>query len=232
MSAVGTLVLPTDDPAVLAFQEQAQQLRERAVALAIDSPEAKIAATDLRARLAALRHAAETERIELVKPHNNYVNGINALFKRALAPVAEAYDLLGERVLAFDREQRRLASEAAAKAEADRIRSETLLREAEKAEAKGENGVAEQLLTGAVASEQGAKAAQAEAVLPSRHVVTGAGSSTVRKEWTFRLLDLGRVPLEYHSLDAAKVREAIRRGARDVPGLEIFQAETLATRHF
>ena len=54
------------------------------------------------------------------------------------------------------------------------------------------------------------------------------GASAVQKRWTFKVLDLAQVPREYLELDQVAVNAAIRNGARDIPGLEIFQAEKLA----
>lgn len=228
MSATAVQSLAPVD--VAALEARARALRDDVGALVVASEAGKVAATDVLARIQTFQREAESERVRLVRPLNDHVKVVNDAFKRVLAPVVEADRALRDKVLAYNREQQRLAAEKAAEAETLRLQSAARLKEAEKAEAKGETGVAEQLLTGAVASEQGAKAAQAEAVLPSRHVVTGAGSSTVRKEWTFRVVEPAQVPREYLVLDERRVREAIRSGVRAIAGLEIFQEEKLAVR--
>lgn len=228
MSASAVQALAPVD--VAALEARARALRDDVGALVVASEAGKVAATDVLARIQTFQREAESERVRLVRPLNDHVKLVNDAFKRVLRPVDEADRALRDKVLAYNREQQRLAAQKAAEAEALRFQSAARLQEAEKAEAKGETGVAEQLLTGAVASEQGAKAAQAEAVLPSRHVVTGAGSSTVRKEWTFTVTDRAQVPREYLILDERRVREAIRGGVRVIPGLDIFQEEKLAVR--
>ncbi|MDD5304787.1 MAG: hypothetical protein PHS14_16955 [Elusimicrobia bacterium] len=56
------------------------------------------------------------------------------------------------------------------------------------------------------------------------------GSTTVKKVWTFKVLDLDAVPRAYLVLDESRVREAIRQGVREIAGLEIYQDESLSVR--
>jgi len=51
-----------------------------------------------------------------------------------------------------------------------------------------------------------------------------------RNRWTFRVTDLGRVPRGFLVLDDRAVRNAIKSGARNVPGLEIYEVESLVAR--
>ena len=45
------------------------------------------------------------------------------------------------------------------------------------------------------------------------------------------MIDLDQVPRDYMSLDVEVVREAITKdGVRDIPGLRIYQSETLHVR--
>jgi hypothetical protein len=73
-------------------------------------------------------------------------------------------------------------------------------------------------------------------------VVTPMGASTVKRTWTFKLVDLAQVPREFLILDEKAVRETIRdavaRGGLTpgatstdlIPGLEVFQDESLSVR--
>lgn len=51
------------------------------------------------------------------------------------------------------------------------------------------------------------------------------GAKGVMKRWVFdeSTVDLSLLPLEYHTFDKAKIKEAIVAGARDIPGVNIFQ---------
>jgi len=78
-----------------------------------------------------------------------------------------------------------------------------------------------------------APAQQAAAAKPEPTHIRGDYGSTayVRKSWTFEVVALDEVPRDYMSLDVDVVREAITKDAvREIPGLRIYQAETLHVR--
>ena len=52
-------------------------------------------------------------------------------------------------------------------------------------------------------------------------------STKTRKRWTFEVVDESAVPREFLVLNKVKINEAIRKGARDIKGLKIFQTEDL-----
>jgi hypothetical protein len=68
------------------------------------------------------------------------------------------------------------------------------------------------------------------------------GASTVKRTWTFKLVDVAQVPRTFLVLDEKAVREAIRDAVASgrltpgatstdlIPGLEIFQDESLSVR--
>ena len=224
------LVLPVHDPAIIDARDRAAAIYAEAEKLVIDSVESQGHAVTLLSGIARVKGDAELARVRLTKPFNDHVKGINNLFRDVLAPVEKADGLLRGRDLNFRIDQKRLAAEAAAAAERQRFETEARMREAERAEAAGHPEVAEKLLEGAVASEEGAKVAQAAAVLPAKTVSTPVGSATVTMRWTFRVVDLYQVPRAYFVLNETAVREAIRGGARTIPGLEIYQDESLSVK--
>lgn len=65
----------------------------------------------------------------------------------------------------------------------------------------------------------------AQAQTQSLAPVTG-----IRTSWDFKILDWEKIPREYFILDPTKVREAIKNGVRDIPGLEICSTVTLSGR--
>ena len=54
------------------------------------------------------------------------------------------------------------------------------------------------------------------------------GNTRTTKFWTFEVQDLGKVSTQYLSINSVAVREAIRNGVREIPGLTIFQDERLS----
>lgn len=57
-------------------------------------------------------------------------------------------------------------------------------------------------------------------------VRTAEGSASFRKKWTFRVIDLGKVPDKFKVLDEVAINRAIKAAVRNIPGLEIYQKET------
>lgn len=53
------------------------------------------------------------------------------------------------------------------------------------------------------------------------------GESQTQKHWTFEVVDITKVPVLYLDVDTAVVRAAIRDGERDIPGLRIYQEESV-----
>lgn len=55
-----------------------------------------------------------------------------------------------------------------------------------------------------------------------------SGESRTSVKWVFEVEDEKKVPREYLVVDDTKVNEAIRSGTRKIPGLKIFQKESLS----
>lgn len=171
---------------------------------------------------------------------------VDGFFKRrctrltgALVPIAVRLKAYRDQIAARDaerHEEARRASEAEAqraaeeeaeyRAEADRL--------AQEARSPAERRhAAEQSLLAEAAASRAAAAQQAVLARPEPTHIRGDYGSTayVRKVWTFEVIDLDQVPRDYMSLDVEVVREAITKDAvRDIPGLRIYQSETLHVR--
>jgi len=61
-------------------------------------------------------------------------------------------------------------------------------------------------------------------------VRTEAGSATQRKVWKHEITDEAQVPREYLMIDEAKVRQAVKQGIREIPGVRIFEHTEIAFR--
>lgn len=131
--------------------------------------------------------------------------------------------------------ERKAAAEAAAQAEREaREASEALAREAS-AEAEAQ----------AVAAAEAARKAEAELAakreerpafeLAEREeaqttVKTTRGSATRKKVWTFDVVDAASVPREFMAVDEKKIRQAVKNGEREIPGVRIYEKSELAVR--
>lgn len=93
-----------------------------------------------------------------------------------------------------------------------------------------------QLLAAAAAQAQQAKTQEEYRAVVGQAVIQVANAPpvpqgiSVGETWTFELLDEDAVPLEFKSVDAAKVKVAIKAGAREIPGLRIFSEARVSVR--
>jgi hypothetical protein len=267
-------------------------------------------ATALLGQVVAARRHAEAQRIDLTKPLRGVVDKINAAAKRTIEPLVAVEATLKGHLLAYQREQQRLADEeharqvveaerrraaeeqerrrveeaarvereaaarAAAQAEAAQrqAREDAARREREdtdaltaklraatdeqllKARASGTSALAalaakvlderaaarelEATAAAARAREEAARLAEeqarsavampiaAPAVVAPTPLTGGGARVATRKTWDYEVVDFAKIPDRFKEITKGEVRAAIREGARDVPGLRIFQAES------
>ena len=67
-------------------------------------------------------------------------------------------------------------------------------------------------------------------IVATRGVKTDTGTTSIRKTWTFEIIKPDDVPRKYLCVDELAVRAAVKAGERDIPGVRIYQHETMATR--
>lgn len=155
----------------------------------------------------------EETRRWLVGPLNKQVRDINARFRQYAEPLARADRIVREKVLAYRREQE----------ESQRKEREALQALADEAREE----LAEQ------AAEMGLPEVPAP-VVPGpevrRTVRVDGGAVTTRKYWTFEIVEAEAIPREYLKPDTDKIAAAVKAGVREIPGVRIFQAESLQVR--
>lgn len=180
----------------------------------------------------------EERRKALVKPYNEIVDRINAYAKEIRAPLEAAETHIKSELLSWERvlekqrqeeaakaaaEQKRLADEASAKAAADREAAEAVAMFSQPAVAELQKAVVE--------AESAREAQELQKAYASKVADISANKvSGVRKTWTFRVTDLEKVPVEYLSVNEKAIRDSIRDGRREIPGIEIFQETSIAVR--
>ena len=145
----------------------------------------------------------EDKRITFTKPLNESLKNINNTFKKMREPLEQARDLLTRKILTWKRiESERVAAEQAAYRK---------IQEAE-AELRRLNNEPE---------------VKVEPIIVAP-VVNKIGNMQTVKRWTFEIIDFSKVPDGYKSINSTEVNCAIRSGNRDIPGLKIFQSESLS----
>lgn len=145
----------------------------------------------------------EDKRITFTKPLNESLKNINDTFKKMRQPLEQARDLLTRKILTWKRiESERVAAEQAAYRKIQEA-------EAELCRLQNKPVVEEEPIT----------------IAP---VVNKIGNMQTVKRWTFEIIDFSKVPDDYKSLNNTEVNGAIRSGIRDIPGLKIYQEESLS----
>lgn len=75
--------------------------------------------------------------------------------------------------------------------------------------------------------------AKKETTIQVTHHVPSFGSTKTKgttKRWTFETTDASLVPREYLIVDESAIRKAIAAGVREIPGVRIFQEQSLSIR--
>ena len=55
-------------------------------------------------------------------------------------------------------------------------------------------------------------------------------TSSVVKKWQHEVEDETKVPVEYMSVDEKKLKQAVKDGIRDIPGVRIFEKSSITIR--
>lgn len=240
-----SLALPTNDTDVVALTARARDVEAHANSLVLASDADVEGAAAFLVDVSKARQAAEKRRKFFVAPLNRHVKAINDLFGALAGPFVNAEATVKGKIAAYRREQqdradaerRRLEAEERARAvaaEAARVEAEALaLAAQESASTVNEDAAARaefEARLAAVNAEDAREAANvaASAPAPARSVVTEAGRVTARKVWKFEVVNLDILPRVYVAANEKAIRAAVQAGAREIPGVRIFEAEDIS----
>jgi len=227
-----------DDAETQMIESTAVALKRKVESLELECPMDLQIADDLLISLAKKIKRAEERRKCFVGPLNTHVRNINAYYKELSAPLHEADSILRSKVAAYRQEERakierqqqelrRLQEAAQREAEEARRRAEMLRQSGLKNTAESMEQKAQQ-----VEAESEQKAAIQPVIQPiaqnTRH--TENGSVGYRKVWRHRITDAEKVPREFCSPDLKLIAAAVRSGARNIPGVEIFEDNEIWVR--
>lgn len=167
-----------------------------------------------------------------VDPLNEQVKSYNDTW-RPLTDALKQFEAEGKRKLqAFqqaEREQKAREALAAQRAQEEAARKER------EALAKAESAKTEKARQKALADAQAAGQALMQARIDEPVQTDGAfrsahGSTTTRMVWKFQIRNPADVPRQYLVVDEKAIRAAVAAGVRQIPGVDIYEEETLATR--
>lgn len=211
---------------------EAATVQRRLAALVIRTPaEATIVHTDLT-DLKKILVQIEDTRKEQVAPLNEQLNAINGAWRPLRDRLGEIEATAKRKLLAWNQAERERVSRE--QAEARRRQEEALqkqqeaLRKAE--ESKNSRARAKALAAADQAGTELMQARIAEPMAAPTGIKTDNGTTSLRMRWTFQVVDPAQIPRDFLAVDEKKIRAAVAQGAREIPGVSIYEEETLATR--
>jgi DNA repair exonuclease SbcCD ATPase subunit len=172
-------------------------------------------------KIAALRKRVDEKRKELVKPLNDRVDIINDFAKKIGGPIVETETHLKKQIGAFEDLKRKERE-----AEIERVRKEQEAEEKRKqAEiAKATKNLDSDIEKITVAVQIGAEFKEtSKALRAEEKEIQSTAMKGAKQVWKFEITEEAQVPVAYMTIDEKKIREAVRAGVRDIPGVRIFQ---------
>lgn len=168
----------------------------------IVSQEQYMEAGDLLKQLMGKIKKLETKRLEYTRPLDESKAAIMRDYKGIVAPLEELVDRVKTEMLVWHQKEKKRLDE-----EQERLEREALAHA--KAEGKSEVEVA---------------------IVNDVKTVRGDISTiTIRKLWKFKVEDQSKIPTEFLCPDEEKIKQAIKDGKRQIPGISIYEEEQKPT---
>jgi hypothetical protein len=168
----------------------------------------------------------EDLRKALVGPYNTKVKEINDYAKLIAKPLDEVETHLKKQLSAFADAQRKIREEEQRKLDAQREAAKKKMEEEIAAATSGVDDSLEKLaLAARTASEH--KPILAE-IKSQEKEIEATAIKGVRVTWKSEITNEALVPREYLIVDQKKINAAIAAGARDIPGVRIFEETSIA----
>lgn len=217
------------------YTAEVSSIMDAATSAPLETAEQYARLSELLARGKAAAKGLDGVRKAAVGPLNDQVKEINGIF-RPLSDALGAFEARAKRLILAWR-QLEAAERRRQQEEARRKQEEAAVREAEamaKAQAAKTAKARERALIAAqAASKAQMAAAVSEPVGPApRGIRTDSGSSSTTTYWTFKVMKPELVPREWLLIDKKAIGAAVRRkdGVREIPGVAIYEEESLAVR--
>ena len=210
-----SLVSPAD---IEQMKSQQHDLVVKAEKFKLTKPTEETEAYAVLGQLKSRITLVEKKRTEITQPLNASLRQINALFKSLSEPLGEADRILRSKIGIFRRKQEAEAAK----------RQAVLEQKAADAEAEAAKLAARKRQTaGTIEKTEGLIERRDELEQKAEAVTAKVGDAHVSKRWTFRIEDESKVPFDYLVVDTIKIRQAVRDGERDIPGVRIYQEESV-----
>ena len=205
----------------IALAGRTSQLVAAAERAVIDSDETERKGTDLAKLFRTAISKVEAERQEIALPIDRGLKRFNARFKVLSSALTIGRLLIDKKVLAY----KKAVQAKLDKAERERREQQALKEQADAKEQAQADGVAvEEAVVPAEPAPEPVKRAP---------VRTNIATSSVKKDWTYKVTDITELATNHPGLvmeRGVEIRKLIAGGERALAGLEIYQKESLAVR--
>lgn len=209
------------------LQMRAQNALDYVQGMAVENQEDLTRANQVLARIAQIRKDIIAWFEEPVTTAHKAWKAILRKKNETLAPVEKAKETLSPRVAIYLEAERKKREEAERRAvikEAeDKRRADEAMAEAAKLEEEGKVDEALEALDKATEIED----TREKAVIPEGPKTEGMHT---RRTWKYSVTDEGQIPRDCMSEDPRKINAKIKAGAREIPGLRIYQDVSLSVR--
>jgi hypothetical protein len=205
-------VAPETDTQVMAFYNEALSLQKYAEARVIATVDDMKPANDDLVTIRRLKKAMEERRKSYLQPFQDHIKEVNDSYKKLMAPVEIADKITSDKMLAFNAEQARIRRE---QEEINRLRMEAAQKEAS-------------LNNGEI--KESVNLVEVIPPTPSR-TQTEVGSSGMRENWKYEVVDFSLVPDAYKMINAGVLTPIVKasKGKVVIPGIRQYNEPILAT---
>lgn len=205
----------------------------------ITNQESLLEATEFLAKAKRAIKLYNEKKLDLTRGLKSTVKKIEEIFKAKTNPLDDAISKLSQSILDYNREtEEKRLKEAQEKAEQERL---ARIKEAEE---KAESARLAASIFGDDEEEEVIAEAEQKVEEVKQEIVkvepvkaapirTMSGTSSIRKDWAFEVISLDELAKNRSDLvieNSVAIRQAIRNGEREIPGLRIYQKETLSVR--
>jgi hypothetical protein len=189
-----------------AYDPKIEEMQAQAEALQVEDDQSNEQAVAMAGQAKQINRKIEKARKGFVEEPNRFVKAVNSLAKSYQSKFTAIENGLKRKITDFQRQQEieRRKREAEAKRQAEEAQKK-LKQEAQKA---------------------GVEAPKVEApAMPEQPTATRTeyGAAHQRKVWTYEIQEESQIPREYLVVDQKKIRQAVKDGIREIPGVKIYQ---------
>ncbi len=195
------------------YIEKIDSIVEKAESLAVTTENTNEEAVNIGTSAKHLYKKIEDQRKEIIEQPNEFVKSVNSFCKIFTEKLQSIETMMKSKIGQYRaiQEQKRREAEIAAKKAADDLQKKLN----EEAKVKGTEPVKVET-----------------PIIPKKESVTRTetGSAHGRKIWTFEIIDSNKVPREYLIVSDILIRDAVKAGIREIPGVKIFEKSVTTFR--